>query len=40
MNKRSAVVVAVLAVLLVPLLATSASAHGEHKVDSHTVEVG
>ena len=40
MNKRSAVVVAVLAVLLVPLLATSASAHGEHKADSHTVEVG
>lgn len=40
MNKRSAVVVAVLAVLLVPLLAASASAHGEHKVDNHTVEVG
>lgn len=40
MNKRSAVVVAVLAVLLVPLLAASASAHGEHKVDSYTVEVG
>ena len=40
MNKRSAVVVAVLAVLLVPLLAASASAHGEHKVDNYTVEVG
>ena len=40
MNKRSAVVVAVLAVLLVPLLAASASAHGEHKVDDYTVEVG
>ena len=39
MNKRSAVVVAVLAVLLVPLLAASASAHGEHKVDNYTVEV-
>jgi hypothetical protein len=39
-NKRSAVVVAVLAVLLVPLLAASASAHGEHKVDNYTVEVG
>jgi hypothetical protein len=36
-NKRSAVVVAVLPV---PLLAASASAHGEHKVDNHTVEVG
>ena len=40
MNKRSAVVVAILAVLLVPLLAASASAHGEHKVDNYTVEVG
>jgi hypothetical protein len=39
-NKRSTVVVAVLAVLPVPLLAASASAHGEHKVDNHTVEVG
>jgi hypothetical protein len=39
-NRRSAVVVAVLAVLLVPLLAASASAHGEHKVDNYTVEVG
>jgi hypothetical protein len=39
-NKRSAVVVAVLAVLLVPLLAASASAHGKHKVDNYTVEVG
>ena len=40
MNKRGAVVVAVLAVLLVPLLAASASAHAEHKVDNDTVEVG
>ena len=37
---RRAGLAAVLAVLLVPLLAASASAHGEHKVDNYTVEVG
>jgi hypothetical protein len=39
-NKRTAVVVAVVAVLLVVPLAGSASAHEEHKVDRYTVEVG
>ena len=39
MNKRLAIVVAAVAVLLVPL-AGPASAHGEHKVDRYTVEVG
>jgi len=38
-NKRLAIVVAAVAVLLVPL-AGPASAHGEHKVDRYTVEVG
>ena len=37
MNKRTAVVVAVVAVLLVVPLAGSASAHEEHKVDRYTV---
>ncbi|MFL6185236.1 MAG: hypothetical protein ACJ745_10475 [Actinomycetes bacterium] len=40
MNKRTAIVVAVVAVLLVVPLAGSASAHEEHKVDRYTVEVG
>ena len=40
MNKRTVVVVAVVAVLLVVPLAGSASAHEEHKVDRYTVEVG
>ena len=40
MNKRTAVVVAVVAVLLVVPLAGSASAHEEHKVDRYIVEVG
>jgi hypothetical protein len=39
-NKRTVTVVAGLAVLLVWLLAAPASAHGEHKVDRYTVEVG
>ena len=39
MNKRLAIVVAAVAVLLVPL-AGPASGHGEHKVDRYTVEVG
>jgi len=38
-NKRTAIVVAVVAVLLVVPLAGSASAHEEHKVDRYTVEV-
>ena len=40
MTRRTALAAAVLAVLLVPLLALPASAHGEHKVDRYTVEVG
>jgi hypothetical protein len=39
-NKRTAIVVAVVAVLLVVPPAGSASAHEEHKVDRYTVEVG
>jgi hypothetical protein len=40
-NKRTATVrTLVLAVLLVPLLAVSASAHGEHKVANYTFVVG
>ena len=40
MRKRTATVAAVLAVLLVPVLAVPALAHGEHKVASYKVEVG
>jgi hypothetical protein len=40
MDKRTATVAAVLAVLLVPLLAAPALAHGEHKVANYNVEVG
>jgi hypothetical protein len=40
MTRRTAVAVAVVAVLLVPLLALPASAHGEHKVANYTLEVG
>jgi hypothetical protein len=39
-NKRTATAAAVLAVLLVPLLAVPASAHGEHKVANYTFVVG
>jgi hypothetical protein len=39
-NRRTAFGVAVMAVLLVPLLAVPASAHGEHKVANYTLEVG
>jgi hypothetical protein len=39
-NKRLAIVVAAVAVLLVVPLAGPVSAHGEHKVDRFTVEVG
>jgi hypothetical protein len=37
---RTAILVAVVAVLLVAPLAAPAAAHGEHKVDKYTVEVG
>jgi hypothetical protein len=40
MRKRTATVAAVLAVVLVPLLAAPALAHGEHKVANYNVEVG
>ena len=40
MSRRTAVAAAVVAVLLVPLLAVPASAHGEHKVANYTLEVG
>ena len=40
MNKRTAAVAVVLAVLLVPLLVVPASAHGEHKVANYTFVVG
>ena len=40
MSRRTTVAAAVAAVLLVPLLAVPASAHGEHKVASYTLEVG
>jgi hypothetical protein len=40
MNRRTAFGAAVLAVLLVPLLALPASAHGEHKVANYTFVVG
>ena len=40
MRKRTATVAAVLAVVLVPLLAAPALAHGEHKVANYKVEVG
>jgi hypothetical protein len=40
MNRRTAVAAAVMAVLLVPLLALPAWAHGEHKVASYTFVVG
>jgi hypothetical protein len=40
MNRRTAVGAAVVAVLLVPLLAVPASAHGEHKVANYTFVVG
>ena len=40
MNKRTAFAAAVMAVLLVPLLAVPASAHGEHKVANYTFVVG
>jgi hypothetical protein len=39
-NKRTPAAAAVLAVLLVPLLAVPASAHGEHKVANYTFVVG
>ena len=40
MSRRTAIAAAVVAVLLVPLLAVPASAHGEHKVANYTLEVG
>ena len=40
MRMRTAAVAAVVAVLLVPLLAVPALAHGEHKVDKYTFVVG
>jgi hypothetical protein len=40
MTRRTALGAAVLAVLLTPLLALPASAHGEHKVASYTLVVG
>ena len=40
MNRRTAFGAAVVAVLLVPLLAVPASAHGEHKVANYTFVVG
>ena len=40
MRKRTATVAALMAVLLVPLLAVPASAHGEHKVANYTFAVG
>ena len=40
MSRRTAIAAAVVAVLLVPLLAVPASAHGEHKVAKYTLEVG
>jgi hypothetical protein len=40
MSRRIIVAAAVAAVLLVPLLAVPASAHGEHKVANYTLEVG
>jgi len=40
MRKRTATVVAVLAVLLLPLLGVPALAHGGHKVGNYNVEVG
>jgi hypothetical protein len=40
MRERTATVAAVLAVVLVPLLAAPALAHGEHKVADYDVEVG
>jgi hypothetical protein len=40
MGKRTVIVAAVMAVLLVPLLAVPASAHGEHKVANYTFVVG
>ena len=40
MGKRTATVTAVLAVVMVPLLAAPALAHGEHKVANYKVEVG
>jgi hypothetical protein len=40
MRKRTVTVAAVMAVLLVPLLAVPASAHGEHKVANYTFVVG
>jgi hypothetical protein len=40
MSRRTTVAAAVVAVLLVPLLAVPASAHGEHKVANYTLEVG
>ena len=40
MTRRTAIFVAVVAVLLVAPLAAAAAAHEEHKVDKYTVEVG
>jgi hypothetical protein len=40
MRKRTTIVAALAAVLLVPLLAVPASAHGEHKVANYTFVVG
>jgi hypothetical protein len=40
MRTRTAALAAALAVLLMPLLAVPASAHGEHKVDKYTFVVG
>jgi len=39
-NKRTAIVVAAVALLPALLLAAPASAHEEHKVDKYTVEIG
>jgi hypothetical protein len=39
-HKRTAIAAAVMAVLLVPLLAVPANAHGEHKVAHYTFVVG
>jgi hypothetical protein len=39
-NKRTVIAAAAMAVLLVPLLAVPASAHGEHKVANYTFVVG
>ena len=40
MSRRTAIVVAAMALLPAWLLAAPAAAHEEHKVDKYTVEVG